>query len=360
MSNYAIYLAEAPKMEEEIDLSNRSTFLPFLKRSYDFWNKKLFGGKLSRDGQGVKISVTLREGVGGYVAHPLREGISNEELREADAKRELYKCADNELCIKMDAYGLKSQFFHETLIHEMCHLAVWTIDNVFEVGNSSRDGYQAWELWFIEQGLNHTQVVPGHSTPWQKWMLKCGLDPVAGLQLHRFQKDEAVDFTREKQQKHGKIKAFLPKLKELAMDNDVVVLPVRFWLDPRAGLDKIGVNTRKVPCIGLLNVFQFFNPMGKRFPLTNRRMTMMFLAFIVESGKDSDTVQSSMIDLDAVYNLDMYEVEGIASKPQKELLTRRGQEWLPKLQRFLGNKLNPRERLTVGELKDLLTVNIVE
>ena len=38
MSDYAIFLDEAPNMEEEVDLSNRSTFLPFLKKSYAFWN----------------------------------------------------------------------------------------------------------------------------------------------------------------------------------------------------------------------------------------------------------------------------------------------------------------------------------
>ena len=71
MSDYAIFLDEAPNMEEEVDLSNRSTFLPFLKKRYAFWNQKLFGGKLPKDGQGVSIKVTTREGVGGYVSHPL-------------------------------------------------------------------------------------------------------------------------------------------------------------------------------------------------------------------------------------------------------------------------------------------------
>lgn len=359
MSDYAIFLDEAPNMEEEVDLSNRSTFLPFLKKSYAFWNQKLFGGKLPKDGQGVSIEVTTREGVGGYVSHPLRKDIPNEELRRADMNHELYKCADNTLCVKMDLYGTKSEFFHQTLLHEMCHLAVWTIDNIFEVGNSSKDGYEGWEAWFLGQGLFNVRAVPGHSGPWQKWMKHCGLDPVAGLLQHKFQTDQAVDFTREKQKRQGKIKAFVPTIKELAASNDVSVVPVRFFLDPRAGLDKIGVDSRKVECLGLLSIFQFWNPMGKYFPLTDRRHTMMFLAFVVADGKEGDSVQSSMIDLESVRSLDMCEEWGNANE-QNKLLTQRSQEWVPKLQRFLGNKLNPKERLTTAELKDLLLVNIVE
>ena len=359
MSDYAILLDEAPNMEEEVDLSNRLTFLPFLKKSYAFWNQKLFGGKLPEDGQGVSIEVTTREGVGGYVSHPLRKDIPNEELRRADMNHELYKCADNTLCVKMDLYGTKSEFFHQTLLHEMCHLAVWTIDNIFEVGNSSKDGYEGWEAWFLGQGLFNVRAVPGHSGPWQKWMLKCGIDPVAGLQSHRFQIDQAVDFTREKQKRQSKIREFTPRVKELASSNDVNVIPVRFFLDPRAGFEKVGENSRKIECIGLLSVFQFWNPMGKYFPLTDRRHTMMFLSFTTADSKGGDTVQSSMISLDALYNLDMCE-EWNRNGEQIKLLTQRGREWLPKLQRFLGNKLNPKERMTAEHLKDLLLTNIVE
>lgn len=359
MSDYAIYLDEAPDMEKEVDLSNRSTFLPFLKKSYAFWNKKLFGGKLPRDGQGVSVEITTREGVGGYVRKIINEDLPIEELRQAGARRELYKCADNTLCIRMDIYGLRNEPFHKVLLHEMCHLAVWTIDNIYEVGNSSKDGYEAWQYWFISKGLFHTDAVPGHSKPWQRWMLRCGLDPVAQLLTHRFEKDNAVDFTREKQKRQGKIKVFVPMIKELAASNDVSVVPVRFFLDPRAGLDKIGVDSRKVECLGLLSIFQFWNPMGKYFPLTDRRHTMMFLSFIVADGKEGDAVQSSMIDLESVRNLDMCQEWGNANE-QNKLLTQRSQEWIPKLHRFLGNKLNPKERITAAELKDLLLVNIVE
>ena len=187
----------------------------------------------------------------------------------------------------------------------------------------------------------------------------CGLDPVAELLQHKFQTDQAVDFTREKQKRQGKIKAFVPTIKELAASNDVSVVPVRFFLDPRAGLDKIGVDSRKVECLGLLSIFQFWNPMGRYFPLTDRRHTMMFLAFVVANGKEGDSVQSSMLALENVQNLDMCE-EWNRNGEQIKLLTQRGREWLPKLQRFLGNKLNPKERMTAEDLKDLLLTNIVE
>ena len=99
--------------------------------------------------------------------------------------------------------------------------------------------------------------------------------------------------------------------------------------------------------------------MGRYFPLTDRRHTMMFLAFVVANGKEGDLVQSSMLALEDVQNLDMCQ-EWNRNGEQIKLLTQRGREWLPKLQRFLGNKLNPKERMRAEELKDLLLTKIVE
>lgn len=364
MSDYTLFLDDAPDMTQEVDLSDKSTFLPFLKRSYAFWNKNLFDNKLPKDGQGVEVGLSNKKGSAGYVRHDWRDDISNTEMRKADAARALFTCTDNELRIRVDIYGTKNEFFHQTLIHEMCHLAVWTIDNIFEVGSSTRDGWEEWQEEFLARGFVHTRVVPGHSDPWKKWMLKCGLDPVAGLLSHKFQTEEAIGYAKAVQHRQAYIKKFVPSLKQACAENDVVVVPVSFWVDPLAGLNAVGINERKVECIGLLSVFQLWNSMAKRFPLTDRRHTMMYLAFVTyKDGKINvqDKVQGTLVSLDTLRNLDMMGVRDVSTQNHCEkFLTQRSQEWLPKLLRFLGNKLNPRERLTVNELKDLLTINLVD
>lgn len=357
--DYSIYLDDAPNMEEEIDLSNKATFLPFLKKSYNFWNKTLFGGKLPRDGEHLTIQTTQRDGVGGFLSHKFREGMTVEELQEYDQRNELYKALDNTLCIQMDIYGTRSKEFHETLIHEMCHLAVWTIDNLFEVGNSSRDGYIRWQYWLEEHGLYNTKAVPGHGKPWKKWMTHCGLDPVSNVRESKSSLDLAVDYNRTIQQKKSIIRDFIPTMKEIGTSNQVSVFPVRFWMDPIAGLERIGVNERKLECVGLLSVLQLWNPSGKFSSLTNRRYCLMYLAFNYVKNMGG-RAQGGVVDLESIRNLDMHEERGIDSE-QRKLLTQHAQEWITGLQKVLRNRLNPKEPpLSTEELKDLLFVNIVE
>lgn len=360
MADYRLFLDEAPNIEEEVDLDNQSTWLPFIKRCYVFWNKKLFGDKLPGLNE-FTLDLTDRKTAVGYFYKHWKDGVTTEELQQAEGRGRLYECTDCGICLNLAPFGLNERSFHETIIHEMCHAAVWLIDGVYEVGNRAADGYQYIQQQFWGRGLS-TEVTPGHHKHWREWMKRCGLDPIAGQMAHRYEFDPAFEHTKMMQKRKAKTARFVPWLKEEVPLHDAMAIPVRFFVDPYAGIGKIGKNERKLECFGVLCIFQLWA--NKRASIVDRRRTMLYLAYqLVKDDEPSEEgrVQSGELDIENVPYLDMmFEPLPNNIRYGERMITLKGNEWLPKLQRLLSVKFFPRKRLTMDELEDLLTLNYID
>jgi len=127
--------------------------LPFLKSMWTHFNKEKFGGRLSQP----RLEVSRV---------PAAIKLPNKTTRG------VYQGGPNfgvgTLWVADFLFNAREAFFSEIVLHEMCHQAVWTLDQ-----------------------YRHRNAVDGHGEHWAKWMRHVGLDP------RRFDPTDATEYAEE-------------------------------------------------------------------------------------------------------------------------------------------------------------------